>query len=197
MSLPAALTRHVGPLPVGAWLAAAAAGLYISRHRVAGTPGTPATPATDATSGDAIDPSPDNAPLILSPVFYLPGGSGSSSSPVDPPADVPPATNVPTPPAPSPTSVTNPTSSTSSTAHTAHATTPAKTSTKKKAPTGSRYVVRPGDTLSKIGARKGVDWQAIYSANRDVIESTAKRHGFSSSDGGHWIFPGELLRIPS
>lgn len=31
---------------------------------------------------------------------------------------------------------------------------------------------------------------------KDTIESTAKKHGKSSSDHGHWIWPGEVLTIP-
>jgi len=34
---------------------------------------------------------------------------------------------------------------------------------------GTTYVVARGDTLSKIGAKVGVDWRAIYEANKKVI----------------------------
>lgn len=65
---------------------------------------------------------------------------------------------------------------------------------------GQSYTVVSGDNLWKI-ARKfyggsGADWQKIYSANAAVIEDTAKRHGKSSSDNGHWIYPGCVLVIP-
>lgn len=62
-------------------------------------------------------------------------------------------------------------------------------------PSGTPYTVKPGDTLSSIGAAFGEDWHAIYSNNAGLIESTAKAHGFGSSDGGHWIFPGEVLYV--
>ena len=48
------------------------------------------------------------------------------------------------------------------------------------------YTVRPGDTLSRIAFRKGVDggWRALYAANRGVV-------------GGNpnLIFPGQVLRV--
>lgn len=63
------------------------------------------------------------------------------------------------------------------------------------------YPVKSGDNLWKI-ARKfyggsGTTWTKIYSANKSVIESTAKKHGFANSDNGHWIFPGTVLVIPN
>lgn len=33
------------------------------------------------------------------------------------------------------------------------------------------YTVKPGDTLSGIGSRYGISWQALYAANRSVIGS--------------------------
>jgi resuscitation-promoting factor RpfA len=54
------------------------------------------------------------------------------------------------------------------------------------APTGGQsYLVRPGDTLSKIAAANGVEggWQSLYAANRDVVENP------------NLIFPGERLRL--
>jgi len=50
---------------------------------------------------------------------------------------------------------------------------------------GSLWTVAVGDTLTSIGARKGVDWQKIYALNRDVVEHP------------DWIFPGEVLAIPA
>jgi len=32
------------------------------------------------------------------------------------------------------------------------------------------YTVEPGDNLSKIGAKYGISWNAIYEANRDIIQ---------------------------
>ncbi len=46
------------------------------------------------------------------------------------------------------------------------------------------YVVKPGDTLSKIAAAHGTSWQAIYNANRDVVHDPSL------------IFPGQHLALP-
>lgn len=64
---------------------------------------------------------------------------------------------------------------------------------------GGNYTVVSGDTLWGIASKKmrsGTKWTKIYDANKDTIESTAKKHGKSSSDHGHWIWPGEVLTIP-
>lgn len=66
-------------------------------------------------------------------------------------------------------------------------------------PAGSTYTVVSGDTLWGIAAKKlgnGAQWPAIYDANAGTIEEEAKKHGMSSSDHGHWIWPGEVLTIP-
>nr|MBP9665319.1 LysM peptidoglycan-binding domain-containing protein [Pyrinomonadaceae bacterium] len=44
--------------------------------------------------------------------------------------------------------------------------------------------VEPGDNLSKIGAKYGVSWNAIYEANRDTISDPDLIH------------PGQELKIP-
>ncbi|MEO6050171.1 MAG: LysM peptidoglycan-binding domain-containing protein [Pyrinomonadaceae bacterium] len=46
------------------------------------------------------------------------------------------------------------------------------------------YTVGSGDSLSKIGAKYGVAWKAIYDANRDII------------DNPDMIHPGQELKIP-
>ena len=63
--------------------------------------------------------------------------------------------------------------------------------TRESAPTpstaarGATYVVRSGDTLSKIAATKRVQggWKALYAANRSVVENP------------NLIFPGEKLSL--
>lgn len=50
------------------------------------------------------------------------------------------------------------------------------------APPGETYTVQPGDTLSGIGARAGVDWRAIVRANGIVDPEL--------------IYVGQVLRIP-
>lgn len=64
---------------------------------------------------------------------------------------------------------------------------------------GSAYTVVSGDTLWGIASKKlgsGSKWTQIYDANAGTIEAEAKRRGKSSSDHGHWIWPGEVLTIP-
>jgi LysM repeat protein len=59
------------------------------------------------------------------------------------------------------------------------------TVTSAPAARGATYVVRSGDTLSKIAAAKKVQggWKALYSANRSVVENP------------NLIFPGERLSL--
>lgn len=60
------------------------------------------------------------------------------------------------------------------------------------------YTVKSGDTLWAIAKQHlgaGVKYAEIYSDNKETIESTAKSHGKSGSDNGHWIWPGEVLQI--
>lgn len=61
------------------------------------------------------------------------------------------------------------------------------------------YVVQRGDTLWGIAQRylgAGNKYGVLYQANKASIESIARSHGYSSSQGGHWIFPGEKIVIP-
>ena len=46
------------------------------------------------------------------------------------------------------------------------------------------YTVEPGDSLSKIGAKYGVAWKAIFDANRDTIHNPDMIH------------PGQEIKIP-
>ena len=52
------------------------------------------------------------------------------------------------------------------------------------APAGSQYVVKAGDSLSKIGKKAGKSWQEIYEANKEVI-----------GDNPNLIKPGQVLNI--
>lgn len=64
---------------------------------------------------------------------------------------------------------------------------------------GKTYTVKSGDTLWAIAQKyygAGSKYGSIYNANQSIIESTAKSRGFNSSNGGHWIFPGQVLQIP-
>ena len=62
------------------------------------------------------------------------------------------------------------------------------------------YTIKKGDTLWMIAKKyygSGVKYTVIYNANKELIESTAKKHGKSSSDNGHWIYPGTKITIPA
>lgn len=75
----------------------------------------------------------------------------------------------------------------------------AESETTRPATKSSTHTIKRGDTLWGI-ARKyygaGSKWKTIYDANKDIIESTAKKYGKKSSDNGHWIYPGVTLTIP-
>lgn len=73
------------------------------------------------------------------------------------------------------------------------------TETKRPTKETTTYTIKSGDTLWDLAIRflgAGTKWTTIYDANKDIIESTAKKYGLSSSDRGHWIFPGVTLSIP-
>lgn len=62
------------------------------------------------------------------------------------------------------------------------------------------YTVVHGDTLFKIAQQfygRGVEYEKIYEANKEIIESTAKARGKKDSSHGHWIFAGTELIIPA
>lgn len=70
-------------------------------------------------------------------------------------------------------------------------------------PTPKTHVVKSGECLSVIAKKyygSGSQQTKIYNANKSVIESTAKKHGYTSSSNkgipGWWIFPGTKLVIP-
>ena len=50
---------------------------------------------------------------------------------------------------------------------------------------GNTYTVQSGDNLTKIAAKYGSNWKAIYDANRDILKDPDK------------IYPGQELKIPS
>ncbi|MFF0887108.1 alpha/beta fold hydrolase [Streptomyces sp. NPDC003456] len=61
------------------------------------------------------------------------------------------------------------------------------------------YTVASGDTLWDLAHRflgDALRWDSVYALNRQTIESAARRHGYASSDRGHWVFPGTSLTLP-
>lgn len=70
----------------------------------------------------------------------------------------------------------------------------------KAAASGGNYTVVSGDTLWGISKQKygsGSSYPKIYNANSGTIEESARRHGKSGSDNGHWIYPGDVYIIPA
>lgn len=77
-----------------------------------------------------------------------------------------------------------------------------KSSSKKTSGSSSgdtTYTVKQGDNLWSIAKKfygSGTKYTVIYEENKDIIEKKAKYYGKSSSDNGHWIYPGTKLTIP-
>lgn len=71
-------------------------------------------------------------------------------------------------------------------------------------PTVISYAVSPGSTLWSIAARYRPGTPAeidnfvktIYEANKEVLDASARAHGYSDSHGGALIFPGTIIHIP-
>lgn len=71
--------------------------------------------------------------------------------------------------------------------------------TNGKGSNSTTYKVQSGDCLwniAKAAYGDGSKWTVIYNANKNTIESEAKKRGLSSSSNGHWIYPGTMLTIP-
>lgn len=71
---------------------------------------------------------------------------------------------------------------------------------KRPATTSGTHTVAPGDSLWKIAQSKlgkGSRHAEIYNLNKEIIETTAKKHGKSHSNNGHWIYPGTVLQLPA
>lgn len=74
-----------------------------------------------------------------------------------------------------------------------------KKETKRTTVKSKTHTVRTGDTLWDIAEDNYGDpykYTAIYKANKDIIEKTAKKHGKKSSNNGHWIYPPTVLTLP-
>lgn len=65
-------------------------------------------------------------------------------------------------------------------------------------PAPTTYTVVEGDTLWGIAQcylGDGLRWEELYELNKEVIEDTARQHGYQNSENGWWIFPGTVLKI--
>lgn len=182
MDLKGILTRKVGPAPVwvyaglliliGAW--------WIARRKKA----QQSTQSQDSgtTSGGVLD--------AFALAYPMPYQSDTFVTVQNPPPSVPVQVTIPERPfLPSPTPAPVP----------APAPSPIPAPAPPPAATNLSYVVQRGDTLWSIATRflgSGSRYSAIYQANKSMIEAVAHQHGFASSQGGHWIWPGEKLVIP-
>lgn len=65
-------------------------------------------------------------------------------------------------------------------------------------PTSNTYTIKSGDTLWSIAKKElgdGKKYSTLYSLNKTIIEETANKRGYKGSDGGHWIFPGTVIKL--
>ena len=77
--------------------------------------------------------------------------------------------------------------------------TSSQAATTRQATKTTSYPIKIHDTLWSIAQQHygtGAKWKIIYDANKEIIEKTAKAHGLSSSQNGHYIYPGVILTIP-
>lgn len=75
----------------------------------------------------------------------------------------------------------------------------------RPAETKESYTIKSGDTLWGIAEKfygSGLKWKTLYDANKEIIESTAKKRwkaaGYNNrdSENGHWIWAGTVITIP-
>ena len=73
---------------------------------------------------------------------------------------------------------------------------PSQASSSKASATDKYYTVVKGDTLWGIASKqygKGTDWGKLWDANKSMLIERDKRN---ENDPGHWIYPGQKLRVP-
>jgi nucleoid-associated protein YgaU len=204
------LGPKIGPLPAGVWVAVLVAGVYVGHRRsqsaaasAAATPADPTTAAADMadTSSSADLSSAGDGSLLPT---GLPDGSGDYTAGDGTTSGGPIVIVLPAPPTPTgtaggTTTVHVPTKVIPSRPRATGSPKPGPRPVHRPAPAAPKatsYTVHAGDTLSSIGGRLHVDWHALYTVNRTAIENAAKSHGKASSEGGHWIYPGTVLRVP-
>lgn len=174
------VSRRLGPLPVWAWFiifVLVVVGFIWWRRR---SNNNPTTQGISSAQQGAL--STGQGPLLYqnpSDVFVniqQPGDTGPPG-PAGPPG-TPGAPGAPAPPPPA--STPNPS--------------PAPPPPPQQ--TSITYSVKSGDTLNAIAAKFGKTWAQVFYPNQSTLDAVAKQHGFSSSNNGWWIFPGEQLVIP-
>lgn len=195
-----ALTKQVGPLPMGVWLLVGGGGLFIASRRDKREPEL-VTDVREVPVPVGAIASPDEAPVVITPIFRLPEIVNNINVPTQPA----PVVNVTVP---APTTIVRP-APWRPTPKPAPAPAPAPAPTpipapapKAPAPAARTYTVKSGDTLSAIGRRYGMPWRRIYDANAAKLEGIAKSKGktrgtYGPTGVGHWIFPGTVLVIPA
>lgn len=75
--------------------------------------------------------------------------------------------------------------------------TPSAKPTPTMAPKPQTYTVVVGDSPQVVADKTSYPWLAIYERNGQLIENDAKAHGLLSSQNGMYLYPGEVLTLPS
>jgi nucleoid-associated protein YgaU len=186
------LEQKAGPLPVWAWAAIGLVLAYLySKYRTSKT--------ASSTTGAATTSTPAGEPSSGSPYFVIEDSpTFTHSSPVPtstttPPTTTPPGTTstppVSTSPPPPPVATSPPPVATSP---------PPPTSSNPASPTTkATYTVVAGDTLSKIAAKYGTTWQAIWSYNLTPGVRPAATQAKLQAQGPNLIYAGQSFLIPS
>ena len=66
--------------------------------------------------------------------------------------------------------------------------------TPKPTPKATYYIVKKGDTLTKIAKKYKTTWKKLYSLNKTLIDNDAKKNGIKKNFYNH-IYAGQKLRV--
>lgn len=137
----------------------------------------------DSDSGTAgvFDMAPLAEPMPTQSIFYINvPGAGDGGTTTSPPAGGAPGGS------------TQPPGSTIPGGHPGSPTPPGKVKS-------ITYTVQKGDTLSAIANKYHVKggWKSLYQADKSLIDSTARAHGYKGDKPYNYIYPGEKLVIPA
>lgn len=213
-----ALSRKIGPLPVGGWVllvgGAGVAAFMVSRNQQSDREARTIVDEVPVPVGGVA--APDGAPLVMSPVVRvdveglnelrdaLTGNTSATKGLTDAQKAAANVIGKNTSAVSGNTSAIKKNTSALGANTKAVKSAPAPKAAPKPAPKAKSsskaktYTIKSGDTLWGIAKRytgNGNNWNKLYAANRSVIDSTAKRRG--KSGGGRWIFPGTRLTLPS